>query len=378
MIRAALPIATIAASSLAGDLPLTWRQGDSSLTLTGYSQFRYELNWRDAGEISDTPGMDGTRDVTQGFTLRRTRLTAQGESGAISFKLTASFSRNGGDADASDAYVETALADDLSLQVGQFKVPFLKEELTSAKRLLAADRSNTNSVYTLSRSQGVALRRERDRSRVSVMLHDGADGANVDWYESVADFALAARGEWLLVGDSFRPFREATSPRGTSASLMLGVAGDYESINHAPGFMPEESTDFDNVVSGTIDLDYKADGWGLMASGIVRHQWGGMADFTDFGLVAQGSAYVDEDLELFGRVDVVFADSDRSAHDPFPGITAGFTRYVLGHATKIVTDVQYFPVGTTENSLVGGNTGIGLLVSEGAQVVGRVQLQVIF
>jgi len=65
---------------------LAWRQENASLSLSGYMQFRSTLNARDV----DIPGAEA---FSRGFSLRRTRLTASGEVGEISYKLTASFSR---------------------------------------------------------------------------------------------------------------------------------------------------------------------------------------------------------------------------------------------------------------------------------------------
>lgn len=102
----------------------------------------------------------------------------------------------------------------------------------------------------------------------------------------------------------------------------------------------------------------------------------GAEDFTDFDFVIQGGIYVDEQDELFARTDVIFADADRPNHDPFPSITVGYTHYVMSHALKLTSDATCFPTGTTDNDLVGA--GFGLLASNGAQVVLRVQLQAIF
>jgi hypothetical protein len=359
-------IAIALSSSLAfgdDDAPLTWRQGDASVSLNGYTQLRYTCNWR-----SDPP--PSAEDVTHGFSLRRTRLTTDAQVGELSFKITATFSRSDGAASQSDGSMEAPLSETTSIQIGQFKAPLLKEELTSAKRLLAADRSLTNAVFTLSRTQGVAINTEQEGWRATVMLHDGADAANVEWNASPADLGLAARAEILLVGDSLRPFREATSPRGTTPSLLLGVAADYEAL--------DQPAAFDNIFTGTADLDFKSDGWGGMLAAIIRHQWGGPEDFTDFAFVIQGSVYLDDHDELFARTDVIFADTDRPNDDPFPSITAGYTPYILGHALKLTSDATYYPVGTTDNDLVGASSGIGLLASDEAQLVLRVQLQAIF
>lgn len=337
------------------------RQGDARPSISAWTQVRYTANVREVEPPAD--------DLTQGISLRRTRLTLSGDVNDLSYKLTASFSRSNGGARLSDAFVKHALTDQVSIQVGQFKAPFLREELTSAKRLLAADRSLANSIFTLSRVQGIATHVDSDHHRLSVMIHDGIDGANTDFDQSPADFAVAARDELLLWGDDFSAFGQATSPRGTMPAGVIGGAIEYEALHGAS---------FDNQVSATIDLDVKADGWGLMVAGIVRHQWGGDPSLTDGALVAQGGFYVDEQSELFGRADLVLADSRRPASDLFPVFTVGVNHYIIGQALKATADVQYAPTATSDNSLIGSNTGLGLLDSDGAQVVLRLQLQAVF
>lgn len=337
------------------------RQDDPGPSISFWTQARYTANVRDVEGPAEP--------FTHGFSLRRTRLTVSGDTGDLSYKLTASFSRRTGAARVSDAYVAHAFGDSVSLRIGQFKAPLLKEELTSAKRLLAADRSLSNSIFTLSRVQGIATDIEADRYRLTVMLHDGADGANTDFDESIADVAIAVRDELLLWGSSFDAFRQATSPRGTSPAGVLGGALDYELLNDAI---------FDHQVTATIDFDIKADGWGAMVAGMFRHQWGGADALTDWALLAQGGLYLDEKTELFGRAEVILADADRPADDAFPVFTIGANRYILGQALKATADVQYAPVATTDNSLVGAASGLGLLESDGSQVVLRLQLQAVF
>lgn len=337
------------------------RQDDAGPSISFWLQARYTANVRDVDEPAEA--------FTHGLSLRRTRLTLSGDAGKLSYKLTTSFSRRTGEARVSDAYVEHPLAEGVSIRAGQFKAPLLKEELTSAKRLLAADRSLANSIFTLSRTQGVAVNVDKERYRLSVMIHDGIDGANTDFDDSVADFAIAMRDELLLWGDGFEAFRHATSPRGTSPAGVIGGAVDYELLNDAA---------FDHLLTATVDFDVKADGWGVMIAGILRHQWGGADALTDWAVVAQGGVYVDEKTELFGRAEAIFADSDRPADDVFPVFTVGVNHYIIGQALKATGDLLYAPVATTDNSLVGSSTGVGLLKSTGSQVVFRLQLQAVF
>lgn len=61
----------------------------------------------------------------------------------------------GGAAGVEDAYVRKDLGNGFALWGGQFKAPFLKEELTSSKYQLAAERSLVNYMFTTKFTQGV-------------------------------------------------------------------------------------------------------------------------------------------------------------------------------------------------------------------------------
>ena len=55
------------------------------------------------------------------------------------------------------------------LRFGQFKAPFMREELVSSSRQQTAERSLVNEEFNQDRSQGVELSLEQDQMRFMVM-----------------------------------------------------------------------------------------------------------------------------------------------------------------------------------------------------------------
>ncbi|MFG0274908.1 MAG: porin [Phycisphaerales bacterium] len=338
------------------------------LEVSGFLQFRWTGVSRDAPQEPD---------IEHGFEFRRVRLTFEGTvlDPRLSFKITPSFSRNGGDAGFSDAYIDYELDEGVVIRMGQFKPPLLAEELMSAKRQLAADRSMTNSVFTLQRSQGVMLEWERDRWRGAASINDGARAAESAWHDDDSDFAATARVERLLDG-AFRQFRAFSAPRETERGWLVGGAAHYELGADRPG---EDPT---SAVTGTLDSMWQGDGWNAFVAAMARYTGDDPAvgNALDAGLVAQAGRFLTDDIEGFLRWDGVLPDGDRPGDELFQTVTIGANWYIHGHALKLTTDLQWFPDRASDNDLVSTNAGVGYL-DDGAdrnEIVIRAQLQLLF
>jgi len=95
------------------------------IQITGYSQIRYQ--------ILDEAGKK------DGFDIRRARLDVRGNvSPFLAYRLQTDFA---GGPKIIDAYAEIKLTDFFNIMVGQFKVPFSLENLTSSNKLELIDRS---------------------------------------------------------------------------------------------------------------------------------------------------------------------------------------------------------------------------------------------
>ncbi len=330
-----------------------------SLTPTGFMQFRYTATT--AGEGGD--------DYTGGFSIRRLRLTARGRAfdPSLTYKVTASFSRSTGEADLSDGYVEWAASERVSMQAGQFKLPLLREQLDSAKRPLLVDRSLTNNIFSQGRSQGVQLNFAAPRIRAHAAFTDGLDGDNTDLGDTDVDWALTGRVEGLLLGDSFAPFRDVTSPRSEPRALRLGGA-----VHAQDG----------ELLQWTTDLTWQGGGWSLFAAAIGRHgEPPGEAgeSFDDYGFVAGGGVYLSESLEAAVRYDVTLPDGGRPGGSAFQTLGVGLNWYLVGHALRISADVQVFLDDASDNDLVEEDTAVGLLPEgESGDIAFRVQMQMVF
>ncbi len=357
--------------------------GDTSVKLGGFAQFRYINNFRD-NPPSPTTGHDS--GYTSGFEATRTRLEVTGNimSKALTFKVDSDFTNTGG-GNLRDAWGQYAFDNGVKVKWGQFKLPVLREELVSDVNQLAIDRSIVNTIFTQNRSQGIQAAYEQDQWRVMGAVSDGLGTLNTPYTSAAeADYAFSGRGEFKW-GDDWKRFSDFTSWRGQSNAGLIGGAIHYQ---HA-GSTANSSFTAGNVslLEYTADFSFEGNGWNVFVAGVGRHiDPKGGSNLDDFGLVAQGGVFVNDQIELFARYDGVFADSNYGTglDDAFNTIAVGANYFVFAqsNAFKVSADLQYFPDKVSKNAIVtgisGGNPNALQFDSKGDQFAIRLQVQLVF
>jgi phosphate-selective porin len=357
--------------------------GSFRLGITGYTQLRYNLNFGD----DDRAQFD---DFESGFNMPNTVLIFHGQTHEnIEFKIRGNFGE-GGNFTLEDAFGQWNFGNNMYLRFGQFKAPFLREELVDDSMQLAVARSLTNEIFNQGRSQGVEFGYRGDDFGIALMFSDGFRSANSGFATPAAfpfaddglgnivpvspfgyalqgggsgDFALTARGEWKFAG-TWDQFDDFTFMPGNEFGGMLGLAahvelsGDNETITDP---LTGDGFDGDTTLWGwTLDLSVGGDGWNAFAAVYGLHNrtevdvlnGGGSFDFDtdDYGFVVQGGIFIpNTDFELFARYDGVLVDDDERDPNDTPGfedfvsqVTVGGNYYLHGHAAKFTLDLTYF------------------------------------
>lgn len=365
-----------ATSGYDGKFFLGSADGNFRLNVGGQIQFRYLANFRD-DNFADDPATDRDEsddDNTLGFQTRRTKLWFEGHifDPNLYYKVNGAFSRSGGEFELEDAYVGYKFENGLDLRWGQFKSPFLREELVSSTKQLAADRSNVNEFFNQDRSQGIQVAWAGEQFRAMGMFSDGFNSANTDFNADPADFALTGRVEFLAMGD-WKQFDDFTSWRGSSNALMIGGAIHWETDSE------EVNNSADDFFAYTLDASWESDGWNLYGAfvGSSVDTDTGAGDTDPFGFIVQGGVFVAEDWELFARYD--YTDGDNL--DDFSEFTFGVNYYIHKHAAKFTADVVWAldETATANGTAAVTSTGTGILASgEQDQFVIRAQFQLVF
>jgi hypothetical protein len=281
-----------------------------------------------------------------------------------------------------DAWVRYNLDDSWSARVGQFKLPFNREELVYAANQQVVERSLVNQLMNLGRSQGFEVTFLKDQSRLSAMYSDGASplaasgliggsGANTAALASPADYAVSMRYEHLLAGN-WEQFRDFTSPQGEEPGTMAGVAVHYQKSE-------AQNTPF---FAAAADLSWEFGGANAFVGATywyIDNQVQGIFDF--FGIVAQVGVYVAPKWEVYLRGEYLQGENRGAGANTIPlkdlGIfTLGANYYIEGHDVKWTADVGFAvtPVSPQfANQLAGWRPD-----TDTGEVVFRTQLQLLF
>ena len=361
-----------------GQVVLRDGEGNHELKINGQVQFRYILN--DQNPQGLTPS--GTGDtVEDGFQAARTELGFAGKVGDFGYHVRLQGNRDGGNVSFEEANISYALTDDLTVVAGSMKAPITRGYLIDSSRQVAVERSTLSTMFGGGRVDGAALAWNTDQLRVVVALNDGANTAFSEFYEPVtpppenADWAVTARGEWLVFGewdavaDNFGQQDQA---------LALGAAVHSEEAD-GPGV-----DDTDGFAIYTVDAVYKMSNLGLAAA-FYGIQDGGKfkdGDDTAFGLELEVDYVIDgTDLDVFGRVEL----GDENLADMML-LTAG-VNYHFSKQVKATADVvwlnNYNAVDDTlttdvdEGNPVGALGGLASGSAEGDAAL-RLQVQVLF
>lgn len=383
---------------------LTSGDGSSTLNINGFFQFRYVANWRD-DSAADVSSQD---DFTHGFEIPRARIDWSGN--LINDNMTYRISGDFGEKRSPDnsfgvtwAYGQYAFEgmDGAFFRFGQFKAPFLWEELVDPEFQLAGDRSVVNETFSQGYSQGLMFGYEADAWRGYFAVTDGFRSAGTNYNgPGESDIALTLRGEFKFAGDWAR-FTDFTSWRNSDYAGKIGAAFHWETYGDtapsdvgnsaSPGiYGANTSGDFFGY---TVDVAVEGNGWNAFAAFIGAHNNDdapGSTDFDDFGVVLQAGIFVTEQIELFGRGDALFLDGDRNAaDDELYFLTFGVNYYAFpeSHAVKASLELLW-ALNETTPALLGpggfpGNSGSFSTTSflgqaEDTEIAVRAQISVLF
>ena len=220
-----------------------WQQGfrlaspdnSFSLEIAGQVQVRWVLNRAN--------GADPT--YLHGFENRRTRVDIRGHvvDPGWTYRVRTNYLFLDGSANVDECWVARSLGSGWSLKVGQFKTPWLREQLVPDSRLLAVERSVVSLYFDQLRSQGIELSWQGESNRLAFWTGDGvpapgfgaaaANGSNTPWNETNVFYSLAARAEHRLAGD-WDQFADLNSARGSEFFVPFPVRSQAQRERRRP------------------------------------------------------------------------------------------------------------------------------------------------
>ena len=342
--------------------------GNFKLNLSGQLQIRYAASFysdRDNNLLNANPGTAANRGTASssvaqpgsfkknvsGFEIRRMKLDFFGHviDPSWQYRVVLIYnqnstaiqapggSNNGGISSGSTMGMEEAmvikdLGDGWKLSIGQFKSPFLREEVTSSRRQLAAERSVVNQMFSTKFTQGVMVTHQDDALVAEIMINDGGSNGNtgaaagfnnayvagpVDLNNGAgfAQWAVTGHVGWLAFGD-WKEFRDLNSFVDNQPGLLLGGwlnwqrGGEQLNQGSVPGNgnIPLNGNADAEFLTWSLDASWNMSGAHLFGYFVMNTAYSIPASATNdggsinsYGAVMQGGLFVTHDVELFGR-----------------------------------------------------------------------------
>jgi phosphate-selective porin OprO and OprP len=314
-------------------------------------RYSLKLNVRTQG-LFKYEAREGEKDTTS-FSVKRARLLAGGSVFYPWMQYNTQITLEGGSTALRDAYIEAAYFDWAKPRIGQYKIPFDREFLTSAFNLQLIDRSIASSEFSLQRDIGVQLSGKFLQNQleygVGMFNGSGANQSNVD-----QDFMYVGRMVWTPFGPY--PYSQAALDTPDTPKLAVGVAGAY-----LPGLEPGERKTLAGRLGNTAILPVESDVYQLAADLAFKYLnfsfEGGYYfrnidpdDATPFGsenaqgFYLQGGYFViPKKLELAARYAWVNPDNPNQVDDDEQQeYTGGLSYYIFGHDLKLQANYSYF------------------------------------
>jgi hypothetical protein len=361
------------------------------LTIAGLMQVRWIWNYHNQSPASADPGK-----IRSGWENTRTQLTFAGHvfGPDLTYLIRSDFSRadlsrttlTGGQNTLLDAWIRYHLSEQWSLRVGQFRLPFNREELVLPQYQQVIERSLVNESLNIGRTQGIEVTWADRSNRVSFVTSDGGEDnfggfglvgnppINTPWNAPTASYSFTGRYENLTAG-RWEQFRQFTSPPGDNFGLLWGVAAHYQQGEYtgAPGPRDEESW-----FAACADVSAEFGGSNLFASLIYQYIDDPEFDiFNVLGATIQGGMYFTEKLEGYARLEWGWVSSNFDFPDLWV-LTLGGNYYFDGQDIKLSADIG-FGFNQVSSPWDSNVAGWRLDSPDAApQIVFRTQLQLMF
>ena len=383
---------------------LSSQDGSFSLMLSGELQARWVMN-RNPGRPVDPVTGSSAEETQYGFQVRRATLRFMGSvvDPSWTYNITGSFEgpevvvnaggpvttgvqSNGGAFEFQEAYIAKQLENGLQLTFGQFKTPWMREELVESSQQLAVERSVINEFYNQGRAVGIMASYLTDNWNLAASYNNGQQTAlsegtrYTNFTDNPADWSFSGRFEYKFLGD-WSDFDSFTSSPGDESAIMVGVAGMGQKYGD------KSIWDSVSVWGVTADISMKFARWSLFGSYVWQSYDNDGVQFDSWnpwGAVVQAGYSLTSEWELFLR----YEDGNASggignafnigAEDGNPSIVTLGANYFINDNVKFTLD---WGINFADNmSLFAGNgSDTGWTSSdESDQWVLRAQLQLLF
>lgn len=327
---------------------------------------------------------DGVTDASSKFLTRRARLKFDGfaYSPKLQYKLELGLSNrdmSGASAYTSnspryilDALLKWNFYKNLTLWVGQTKLPGNRERVISSGNLQFVDRSLLNSRFNIDRDMGAQLRHHFTLGENFVIkeMFSAAQGEgrnitsdNFGGYQWTSRVEILPFGEFKSKGD----YSASDLKREETPKLAIGASYDFhdravKNRSNMGSYMVNDIGFYEtDIYTLFIDAMFKYKGFSLMAEYADRTAEDAIAKNSDgtetgdvvsigSGINAQVGYLFKNNWEVATRFTQIQLDKNVTGKDIETQYTLGLSKYVVGHKLKIQSDVSYLTVENSKDS----------------------------
>ena len=312
------------------------------LRFRGQLQFRWIMDHRNT-----MPGQDYGNENLEQFELRRSKLHFYGHifDPSISYRLTLATntrtlaSSSEGNVFIENAFIQKRFENGLFVRLGQYKGPYLREELVPSAYQLTVERSMVNHAFTYAWTQGLELGWDIEPFHLRAMYNDGPRQLNVGAYQTRMR-SILARGEVVLAGDH-ADFSTFTTKDADEFGLMIGAGFQWYMIKDSEREWVYGNAEADRSLGFTVDISMFDEGWTAFSYFVWGNGQNALLgldqETTDsWGWVGQAGITVFENVQLYSRYELGDIGDYRGSLQ-LPGQT--------GHLSTITTGFNWWPIG---------------------------------
>ncbi|MEC9234306.1 MAG: porin [Planctomycetota bacterium] len=302
------------------------QDGSFSLQITGQIQTRWVLNYTKQSFADRGTNTENSPKTTWGFQIRRAKVKFKGNVIDKSWKyaINGAFGSDG-IFDFEEVMLSKVFENGITMTLGQFKTPWLREEIVSSSRQLAVERSVVNEFFNQDRAVGLFVAWKNDDWSLAGSYNNGqrtllnADERYTNFLDNPTKWAFSARAEYKLSGE-WSDFKGFNGGIDQDQAVMIGVAfmGQQYNDQVIDGSIPGAPTipvEYDNstVWGVTADISAKFQNISLFAAGVFQsYDTKGseksqgfdlfdLSEYAPWGFVVQGGWSVNDEWELFAR-----------------------------------------------------------------------------
>ncbi len=312
---------------------------EGSLGLGVFLRSRYTWSERDDSLLGDD-------ETTIGYSIPRLEITA---AAGVTDSVTGVISvvtrpGNSGEFELENAFAYWEIDERVALTVGQFMPAVRRGDMIHESGVGGLGRTTSHDFFAGEYQQGVQLSQQFDETSNwwwSTYISDGPRTDNSPFEDSGEfDIAWGGRFEYKPRG-TWDQFTDVTSFRGDEEGLLFGLGG-FIALDGETN--PSSVSDL-MLCSLSGDVNYENDGARIGATiDWLQEDLDGSPTIDYFGWGVEGGVFLNEQTELFGRLEQILVDDDLAlTDDEFLFLRGGLNYFLIpgSQAARLSFDIGY-------------------------------------